>query len=181
MMFGKRFCGKYISLICAGHSFMQCQILHRAHYTKARLAKMFDTVSPLCDRCQQATANYSHMFWSCSSLTRFWSEIFSTLSKVTGRGVTPNALTALFGVWSFPPTLSPAKKDLIAFTTLLARRLILLKWKSSVPPTYTNWVKEVLYFLKLEKIRLTLIGKDVLFEKTWNPFLSYVNSTRCPF
>ena len=70
--------------------------------------------------------------------------------------------------------------DLIAFTTLLARRLILLKWKSPVPPTYTHWVKEVLYFLKLEKIRLTLIGKAVSFEKSWNPFLSYVNSTSCP-
>ena len=92
------------SSICAGHSFMQCRILHRAHYTKARLARIFDTVSPLCERCQQATANYSHMFWSCSSLAGFWSEIFSTLSKVIGRDVSPNALTALFGVWPFPLT-----------------------------------------------------------------------------
>ena len=94
--------------------------------------------------------------------------------------MSPNAITALFGVWPFPLSLSPADKDLIAFTTLLARRLILLKWKSPVPPTYTHWVKEVLYFLKLEKIRLTLIGKAVSFEKSWNPFLSYVNSKSCP-
>ncbi len=69
--------------------------------------------------------------------------------------------------------------DLIAFTTLLVRRLILLKWKSPVRPTYTSWIKEVLYFLKLEKIKLTLCGSADSFEKTWNPFLSYVNSTRC--
>ncbi len=37
------------SSICSQHSFMQCRILHRAHYAKAQLAKIFDTVSPLCE------------------------------------------------------------------------------------------------------------------------------------
>ena len=83
---------------------------------------------------------------------------------------------ALFGVQPFPLTLSPAKKDFTAFTTLPARRLMLLKWKYPVPPTNTNWVKEVLYFLKLEQIRLALIGDAVSLERSWNLFLSDVNS-----
>lgn len=37
-------------------------------------------------------------------------------------------------------------KDLITFSTQKAKRLILLKWKSIVPPTYTIWIKELLYF-----------------------------------
>lgn len=113
-------------------------------------------------------------------------KFFCTLSKVAGVGVTPDALTALFGVWSSTLNLSPAKKDLIAFSALLKRRQILLKWKSPVPPNYTGWVRDVLYFLKLwnKKIKekrnsLTLSGKVALFPKTWNPFLSYINNSRC--
>lgn len=107
------------SSICAGHSFMQCRIRYRAHYTNSRLAKIFNTVSPLCEQCHLATANYSHMFWSCSSLTKFWSEIFCTLSKVVRVNVTPNVLAALFGVWSSPLSLSLPKKDLIVVIWLI--------------------------------------------------------------
>ena len=100
------------SSICARHSFIRCWILHRAHYTKARLAKMFNTVSSLCDRCKQYTASYIHIFWSCPSFNGFWSEIFMTLSKVIGKDIVPNALIALFGTWPSPFALSPIKKDL---------------------------------------------------------------------
>lgn len=48
-------------------------------------------------------------------------------------------------------------------------------------PMLANWLKEVLHFLELEKIRLTLSGSKRTFEKTWNPFLSYVKSTEFPF
>lgn len=43
---------------CAKHSCIQCRILYRAHYTKAWLAKVFETVSHSYDRCQQTPANY---------------------------------------------------------------------------------------------------------------------------
>ncbi len=44
--------------------------------------------------------------------------------------------------------------DFVALLTLLARRLILLNWKSPHPLFYTRWVKDFLYFMKLEKIRV---------------------------
>lgn len=52
-------------------------------------------------------------------------------------------------------------KDSIASLTLLASRLIFLRWYSSVPPSHMAWVMEVLYHLKLEKIRLTLLGTNL--------------------
>lgn len=133
----------------------------------------------LCATDANKTQQVIYTFWSCPSLNGFWSEIFMMLSKVIGKDIVPNALIALFGTWPSPIALSPVKKDVIAFTTLLARRLILLNWKSTVPPTYSRWIKEVLYFLKLEKIRQTLSGRTASFDETWNSFLSYVNSTNC--
>lgn len=76
-----------------------------------------------------------------------WSEIFDTLSKVTGGNMILNVFIALFGVWCLPLTLSSANQDLPAVITLLARRLIglLLKWKSPAPLTNASWIREVLY------------------------------------
>ncbi|KAF3840336.1 hypothetical protein F7725_019053 [Dissostichus mawsoni] len=36
--------------------------------------------------------------------------------------------------------------------TAAARRLILLKWKQHSPPSFSQWVKDVMYFLQLEKL-----------------------------
>lgn len=46
--------------------------------------------------------------------------------------------------------------DLIAFVTLLARRLILMRWKSPTLPSHTLWMKEMFNNLQLEKIWYSL-------------------------
>ena len=66
----------------------------------------------------------------------------------------------------------------MAFTTLLARRLILMKWKSSAPPSHIQWIRDVLYYIKLEKIRSTLRGSVAKFEDTWGPFLALARDVR---
>lgn len=91
------------------------------------------------------------MFWSCPSLQNYWSQIFKTLSKVLTNHIEPLAFTALFG--TLPPSLDMPKykSDFVAFVTLLARRLILLNWKSPKPPTHSLWIKDIFHFIKLEK------------------------------
>ncbi len=128
------------SSICARHSLMQCKILHRAHYTNARLAKIYPDRSNTCNRCQQSPANHTHMFWSCPRLTEFWSKIFDTFEKTYYILATPNHLTALFGI-TFEPNLPSTTQYVVAFTTLLARTLILLKRKHASPPSYDRWIK----------------------------------------
>ena len=121
------------------------------------------------------------MFWSCPALHSFWRDIFGTLSQVTHKVIEPNPMTALFG--TPPSTIPPSSSEatFIAFVTLLARRLILLRWKSSTPPSDTLWIKEILNLVKLEKIRCVLrelLGK---FHKMWDPFFVYVRKLDFPF
>ncbi len=163
------------SSICARHSLIQCKILHRTYYTKARLAKIYDGMTPTCDRCGQSPANLINTLWYCPSLYNYWTEIFNTLSEVVGEKLKPNALSALFGV--APPSLSKSKKDVLAFATLLARRLIVINWKSATAPCHTHWIRDTLYFLKLEKIRLSLTNSSGNFVKLWGPFLQFVKRT----
>lgn len=151
------------SSICARHSLIQCRILHRTYYTKARLAKIYDGVTPAFDWCKQSPANVIHTLWHSPSLYDYWTTIFNTLSEVVGEEMKPNALSALFGVAA--PSLTKSTKDIIAFATLLARRLIVINWKLTTPLCHARWIRDILYFLKLEKIRLSLSGCPNNFGK----------------
>ena len=98
---------------------------------------------------------YIHMFWSCPKHYTLWASIFGAYSEMLQRVITPNSVCALFG-------LTPENRFLIAFSSLIARRLcltlILLSWKNQAPPNFTRWIRDVMHFLKLEKIQYTLKG-----------------------
>ena len=115
------------------------------------------------------------MFWSCPNLETFWTEVFDSISRAYGLVIDPNPLSAIFGV---PPDNGQpvVMKRALAFTTLLARRLILFKWKHTSPPTHNRWIKEVLYNIKLEKLRFSIKGSAETFERTWNPLLLYLEA-----
>lgn len=112
------------------------------------------TVSPACDRCQQSPANLLHVFLLCPSLHNHWTEIFNTLSVIFGEKVKLNALSTSFGVFPSLPSLPTSKNDVLAFVTLLAGRLILTNWKSTVSSSPSHWTRDILCFLRLEKFRL---------------------------
>ena len=165
---------------CARHSLIQLKILLRVHWTRAKLAKIFPDVDPSCPRCKSQPADHIHMFWSCPFLRTFWADIFHAYSTMFGVVIPPNPLCAIFGFTDETRSLKGRAHVVIAFTSLLARRLILLLWKEQTPPTFSRWIRDTMSLLKLEKIRYTLKGSIQSFERTWTPFLSYYESIQSP-
>ena len=163
------------SSICARHGVLQCKILHRSHYTNAKLAKIYPGVSDACYRCNQSPADLVHMMWSCPKLNTYWTEIFKTFQTVFCIPVDPDPRTAIFGI-SVDEDTTAAMRRVIAFTTLLARRLILFKWKHASPPSHSRWIKEVVHCLKLERIRFSLRGSLKTFRTTWGPFIEHIET-----
>ena len=53
-------------------------------------------------------------------------------------------------------------KDSIAFASILARRRIVLEWKYSIPPKASLWLKDLMMYLNLEKIKYNLRGSSKL-------------------
>lgn len=163
----------HTSSICVRHGLIQFKVVNRLHSCRAKLARIYPGLDPNCVRCNQAPATLGHMFWTCPKLCTFWSEIFNTFSYICKKKIDPDPATATFGVAPSNSGLSKYDSHLIAFSTLLARRLILFNWKSSAPPTHSRWIREVMSALKLEKIRCTVQGSAKKFQKTWYPFLDY--------
>ncbi|MBN3289039.1 LIN1 transcriptase, partial [Polypterus senegalus] len=162
------------SSICAKHTIIQLKIIYRAHLSRLKLSKMFPGHDPTCERCNQAPASLGHMFWACSKLTLFWTKIFNYLSDSLGLTIPPNPLTAVFGVLPEGLKVEKDKQIVIAFTTLLARRLILINWKNPNSPLLSQWETDVLYYLKLEKIKYSVRGSVQTFFKTWQDLISNI-------
>lgn len=62
---------------------IQFKVVHRLHYSKTKLNKIFPNVSPKCDKCKLVDGTLGHLFWSCSTLTAFWTSILSFYSIVS--------------------------------------------------------------------------------------------------
>lgn len=62
--------------------------MHRLYYSKTKLSKIYDFVSPICDRCKTKERFLSHMFWFCPKLFNFWAAIFDFFSKVFQKKLT---------------------------------------------------------------------------------------------
>lgn len=161
------------SSMCARHSLLQFKVVHRAHLSKSKLAKMYPQINSTCDRCKTEEATLIHMFWLCPNLEGFWKAIFEALSIIFTVRINPDPLVSLFGVVPEGTQLPFGGKRVVAFTTLLARRLILMRWKDTAPPSISHWIRDVIVNLKLEKIRCTLHGSEKKFNETWRSFLTF--------
>ena len=159
--------------ICVKHRLLQFKIIYRLHLSKSKLAKMFPGTDPTCSRYHQDDATLYHMFWTCPALVPLWTAIFETFSYICDKEIQPDPTIAIFGVAPPEVSLSLVQADAVAFSSLLARRLILLQWKSNNPPTHSQWIESVMTYLKLEKLRYSTRGSSKRFFKVWRPFLFY--------
>lgn len=159
--------------ICARMSLIQFKVVFRLHYTRARLKKLFPDADDLCIRCSHSPADHTHTFFTCPKLYAFWSSFFTTLSEVLNIQISPCPLIAIFGVSPVLGKFNSYQADVIAFAALIAKRQILLHWKSPKPPGSCSWFRELLSFLHLEKIKHTVRGSLKTFHKTWDSLLSY--------
>lgn len=88
--------------------------------------------------------------------------------------LTPCPELAIFGVLSDHQTIRKKFKDSIAFASLLARRRILLEWKAPVAPKASVWLKDLMLYLDLEKIKYDLRGTPGKFDSVWGCMISYI-------
>lgn len=51
--------------ICVRHGLLQFKIIHRLHYSRSKLARIFPEIDPTCSRCHREEATLGHIFWTC--------------------------------------------------------------------------------------------------------------------
>uniref|UniRef100_A0A669D0H5 Reverse transcriptase domain-containing protein n=1 Tax=Oreochromis niloticus TaxID=8128 RepID=A0A669D0H5_ORENI len=163
--------------LCARHCLLQFKVVHRFHLSKVKLSRMYPNVDPICDKCGSAEASLIHMFWTCPSLEGFWTDIFQTLSLIIGHHMDPDPLVALFGTTGEADArLTSSQRCMLSFASLVARHAILLRWRGAPLPTQAQWLRGLMYYLSLEKIRYAISNNSGKFYKVWGQFLKYFSS-----
>ena len=82
---------------CARLGLIQFKVVHRAHFSKARLADTYPGADRNCNRCSLSPADLTHTFWLCPRLNQYWSSVFQTLSEVIKIQIKLCLLIAIFG------------------------------------------------------------------------------------
>ncbi len=150
---------------------VQFKVMHRLHYTKAKLNRLYPSISPLCDRCKSADGTYGHIFWSCPEVSEFWKSIFRLYSHAFENEINVDADLAIFGCSDQALTWPQNQQLSLVFGMVLAKRVSLMEWKSTLPPSFFKWLAEMVSALKLERLRFSRPGRLKMFDKIWGPFL----------
>ena len=145
-------------------------------YKNNKNSRLFPGTNDICDRCGLSPADHVHMFFSCPKLVNFWSCFFESLNNALNIKLEPCPLISIFGVPRNPTSLTKKNSDVVAFDSLIARRRILLHWKSPNAPPTTSWLSDLMSFLSLEKVKYALRGSTANFYKRWQPLITYVNT-----
>lgn len=100
-----------------------------------------------CVMCHQKEATLGHMLF-----------VFDGISYVCQKTISPSPLMAIFGGHA----LSKSSKKMVAFATRLARKLILVNWKSQNVPTHKRWLEEVKVKAGESEILLSRLYEEIL-------------------
>jgi len=162
--------------INARHRLIQFKVVHRLYYSKTKLSKIYNSISPVCDRCKTEEGSLSHMFWFCHKLFNFWTAIFDFFSKVFQKEVKPDHSLAILGSSVTLNTLPRSQQRPLLMGLTLAKKSILLNWKSSDSPSFKAWLSELIHVIQLERIRSLESKSHRQFQTVWQPFVDFLKS-----
>ena len=148
------------------HQLIQFKVVHRLHYCKLKLHRIAPSISPLCIRCKVSEGTLSHTLWLCPLLTGLWDKIFDWFSKAYKRPFQPEAELAIFGCSQTTASVPAAMHQSLMLGMIVAKRLILLEWKSTSPPCFQRWLADMASAIQMERLRFTRtnsIGKSLVF------------------
>ncbi|OCT65626.1 hypothetical protein XELAEV_18041865mg [Xenopus laevis] len=78
------------------------------------------------------------MVWTCPKLTRYWTDIFSFISKVLVLPILPQPSLALLG-YTGGDVDSVGCRTLLQLLMFYARKMIVLRWNKKEAPKLEDW------------------------------------------
>lgn len=103
------------SSVCARHGLIQFKVIHRLHWSRQKLNKIFPEVDPACNRCGLEPASLAHMFWSCPRLPSYWENMFLTFSKIGQKPIDPDPRIAVLGITDFEIAKNSTEQNIIPY------------------------------------------------------------------
>ena len=151
--------------------FIPYKVIHRLHYSKVKLHKIFPQASPLCERCKKSGSRLAHQFCLSTEIQDFWCLIFRWYSRVLKVNLDPDPETAFLGISNTLDKMRRNVSTVVAYGMVRAKRCILRVWKSNSPPNFEAWLRELVGILHTEKLRYEISSKLQKCCGVWGPIL----------
>lgn len=128
-------------------------LLHRLHWTPARLAKLGLRENDRCWNCDSLGEDLAHMIFHCPKVTKLWEEIFTFINSTLRIKLTPEfaTLTTACITMNLPSTQD---RDLLDLLLTSAVKLILTNWKDTAKVLYNQWINWVVFLRGADNINL---------------------------
>lgn len=159
------------------HCLMQFKIVHRLHYSKVKLHRLFPSVSPLCEKCETSEATLAHSFILCPKIENYWIDVFNIISKILGFQVKPDPQIIIFNLSENLSGLSLSQQHFVNFCLISAKKCILMLWKGKDVPNVKMWIADVVNSLEMERIRYLRMDQAYRFDIIWKPLILHLQGT----
>ncbi|MEQ2298528.1 hypothetical protein AMECASPLE_006142 [Ameca splendens] len=104
------------------------------------------------------------------NFTMFGWLYLSGCEKLTSETFLLTTTQATFGCSTKTSDLSHGKQVMSHLGMLVPKKLLLLTWRSTIPPMFTYWLSEM-SAIQMERLCQHKPNEENRFERTWGPFL----------
>lgn len=152
---------------------LQYKWLMRIYVTPVQLNKYNNNTPDLCVKCN-SKGTLIHCMWECKHIKAFWTEVKNIIEKIILKEVSLDPKLFLSALYPGEQDLSKSERTFIDISSLAAKKCIAMAWKNVSRPSATQWLKQMLSNLPLERITYIRKSKRYLFERIWGPFINFV-------
>lgn len=124
-------------LVSVRDHLVQFKIVHRAYYTPHRLHKMNAEHSSECWRCGTSPVDFSHIFWYCPEVQKYWTEVLALINLVASVSIQPSMEVCLLRLLeNILPTV--ARRTLIGLLLFMPGKTQLCSGGNPLPHLWFN-------------------------------------------
>uniref|UniRef100_A0A803JZ26 Reverse transcriptase zinc-binding domain-containing protein n=1 Tax=Xenopus tropicalis TaxID=8364 RepID=A0A803JZ26_XENTR len=169
----------YDFLISLRDRMIQFKMIHQIYVTPLKLKAMGKLERSKCVKCNMAEAGFLHLIWDCPKVLTYWTEVTHYIEEHLSLPGIRSPEVCLLGIID---ELIPLQKSRTLLRSLVfyAKKVVIMKWMSPIPPTIQQWIELINGTLPLIRLTYNARGVPEKFEKIWEPWLDANPSISLP-
>lgn len=166
--------GAHIKSINTHLKLIQYKWLMRIYLAPVDLNRFDPNIPDICTKCTENRGTLFHCIWQCTKVNMFWEEVRVVIEKAISKQILLDPKLFLMGLYPKKHNYNKYERAFIDLSLLNAKKCIALLWKGIYRPSITQWTRQMLSSLPLERTTYILKAKQHVFEFIWGLFIDYV-------
>lgn len=124
-------------------------------------------------KCGQKSAGHFHIFWGCSKITPYWTDIIRYIKMILGLQL--EETFSVFYLGNIPNGTRKEDRYLLQILQAASKKAITRKWLNIDPPTSSQWIEITNEIYNMEKLTFSLRHASEKGESYWKKWKTFFN------